>query len=136
MRSVRGITMRLNHINIRGPRDLLKKEQEFFCSILGLEVGYRPDFSNNGYWLYSGNQPIVHLTESELHFKNDKQGYFDHVALQSTKITKLIERLKKKEIDHSNVYIEETKVSQVFFKSPSGVGIEVGFENEKIESDL
>ena len=124
--------MNLHHVNIKGPRDLLEKEKAFFCSILGLADGHRPEFSSNGYWLYANDKPIVHLTESEKHFRNDRQGYFDHVAFQSSNLKKLIQLLKMNDIDHTIVYLQENDMSQVFLKSPSGTGIEINFENEKI----
>ncbi len=124
--------MNLHHINIKGPRDLLEQEKDFFCSVLGLREGHRPEFSSKGYWLYANGRPIVHLTESEKHFKNEKPGYFDHVAFQSSNLEKLVQLLKTRGVDHSIVYLHEIDMSQVFLKSPSGTGIEVNFENEKI----
>ena len=124
--------MNLHHINIKGPRELLEQEKEFFCSILGLREGHRPEFSSNGYWLYANDKPIVHLTESEKHFRNEKQGYFDHIAFQSSNLEKLVQLLKIRDVDHSVVYLQEIDMSQVFLKSPSGTGIEINFENEKI----
>ena len=124
--------MHLHHINIKGPIELLAKEKEFFCEVLGLEEGYRPEFSSNGFWLYADDKAIVHLSESEKHFKNEKQGFFDHIAFQSSGVKYLISTLKDKGINYSIVYLPEIDMSQVFFKSPSGTGIEVNFENEKI----
>ena len=124
--------MDLHHINIKGPRELLEQEKKFFCEVLGLREGHRPDFSSKGYWLYSDNKPIVHLTESEKHFENEKQGYFDHVAFQSTDPKNLIHLLEERGVDYSEVYLQEIDMSQIFFKSPSGTGIEVNFEKEKI----
>ncbi len=124
--------MNLHHINIKGPGELLEQEKEFFCSVLGLQQGHRPDFSSKGYWLCTNNKPIVHLTESKKHFKNEKQGFFDHVAFQSSDLNKFIQHLKERGVDYSVVYLQEIKMSQVFLKSPSGTGIEINFENEKI----
>lgn len=124
--------MDLHHINIKGPGELLDREKEFFCDVLGLREGHRPGFSSNGYWLYFDEKAIVHLSESEKHFKNERQGFFDHVAFQSSELKKLVQLLKKKGIDYSVVYLSELDMSQVFLKSPSGTGIEVNFENEKI----
>lgn len=124
--------MDLHHINIQGPRELLEKEKKFFCDIIGLQEGYRPDFSNIGCWLYANGKAIVHLTESDNHFKNDKQGYFDHVAFQSTDVQKLVSNLEEKEIKYTITYLSKIDMTQVFFKSPSGTGIEINFENEKV----
>jgi len=86
--------MKLHHINIKAPGDLLQQEKDFFCSVLGLREGNRPDFSSRGYWLYAGDKAIVHLSESDSHFRNEKQGFFDHVAFQTTNLKQLIQNLE------------------------------------------
>lgn len=124
--------MQLHHINIKGPRELLEKEKTFFCKALGLREGYRPNFSSRGHWLYAGENAIVHLSESSSHFGAENQGHFDHVAFQTSNLSNFIQVLKEMEIAHSTVYLEEIEMTQVFCKSPSGTGIEVNFQNEKI----
>ena len=99
--------------------------------MLGLQVGKRPKSSRDGYWLYAEDKAIVHLTESETHFFNEKQGYFDHAAFQATNLRKLIQILENKGLKFSTSYNPETEMTQVFFKAPSNTGIEVFFENEK-----
>ena len=124
--------MQLHHINIKAPRELLEQEKDFFCDVLGLQLGARPNFSSKGFWLYEGSRAIVHLSESESHFSNKKQGYFDHVAFQTTNLEKFIQILKSRKIDYSIVYLAEIEMTQIFFKAPSGTGIEVNFQNERI----
>ena len=124
--------MQLHHINIKGPWELLEKERDFFCEVLGLREGNRPNFSSRGYWLYAGKNAIVHLSESDSHIGAEKQGHFDHVAFQTSNISELIQTLKDSEIDHSVVYLAEIDMTQVFCKSPSGTGIEINFQGETI----
>ena len=128
--------MKLHHINIKAPKKLLEQEKNFFCEVLGLREGNRPNFSSNGYWLYTGEEAIVHLSESEAHFQNEKQGFFDHVAFQTTNLNKFIQVLEDREINYSTVYLPEINMTQVFFKTPLNTGIEVNFENENIQSTL
>ena len=47
-----GIT-ELNHINIRTTK--MEETKDFFIDIVGLEIGWRPDFDSHGYWLYCGD---------------------------------------------------------------------------------
>jgi len=49
------------HINIRVPQSKLARCRDFYCDILGLEVGPRPPFNSTGYWLYADGAPVVHL---------------------------------------------------------------------------
>ena len=86
--------MNLHHINIKGPKELIAQEQKFFVDILGLHAGWRPELTSNGVWLYANEQPIVHLTESDVHFKNENPSFFDHVAFQSSKLNQLIQLIK------------------------------------------
>ena len=122
--------MQLHHINIKGPKQLMEAERAFFCEVLGLQEGNRPSFSSGGYWLYAKNRAIVHLSESESHFGNEKQGCIDHVAFQTSGLANFIQVLKDRKIKHSIVYLSEIELTQVFFKAPSGTGIEVNFQNE------
>ena len=58
--------MQLDHINIRAPGELLEEVKDFYCGLFGLEDGFRPDFGQGGYWLYSEDRPVVHLSEDLL----------------------------------------------------------------------
>ena len=53
----------LNHINIR--TDKMEETKDFFVDVVGLSIGWRPDFDSHGYWLYCGEVPIVHLSLSD-----------------------------------------------------------------------
>ncbi len=126
--------MQIHHINISAPSELLEQEKQFFCKVLDLHEGFRPKFSRNGYWLYSDSKAIVHLTESDIHFKNERQGFFDHVAFQSTGLQRLVQNLEAMGIKYSTGYLPEIDMTQIFFETPSNTGIEVNFINEKIET--
>lgn len=124
--------MNLHHINITAPRELLEQEKIFFCEILGLQEGNRPNFSSKGYWLYADNKAVVHLTESETIFDSNKQGYIDHVAVQTSNLKMFIQTLNDREINYTTVYLPEIELTQVFVNAPSNTGIEINFKNEKI----
>lgn len=124
--------MQLHHINIKAPPALLDAEKYFFLDILGLCEGPRPAFTNPGYWLYSGDQPIVHLSVSEQHFASERQGYFDHVAFQSSGLPAFLHRLASAGLDYATSYIDTTATTQVFIHSPTGTRIEIGFANETV----
>jgi catechol 2,3-dioxygenase-like lactoylglutathione lyase family enzyme len=123
--------MNLHHINIKAPAALMEEEKRFFCDLLGLREGDRPDFSSKGHWLYSGEQAIVHLSLCEQHFPNESQSYFDHVAFQTSELPDLLQRLDSAGIKFSSNYVSELGMTQVFLKSPSATGIEVNCLDEK-----
>ena len=117
--------MNLHHINIKAPALLMEQEKRFFCEVLGLHEGPRPDFASQGYWLYSADKPIVHLSLSEQHFPNERQGYFDHVAFQTSELQDLLKRLETAGIEYSSNHLSQLGMTQIFLKSPSATGIEV-----------
>ena len=64
--------MHIEHINISAPRELIEEEKKFFCDIFDVKEGFRPKFSRNGYWLYSGGNALIHLTENDDHHALDQ----------------------------------------------------------------
>ena len=124
--------MQLHHINIKAPSDLLEAEKGFFLDILGLTEGPRPAFTKPGYWLYSDDRPIVHLSVSQQHFASERQGYFDHVAFQTTGLRSFLQRLQDADLDYSTSYIESRATTQIFINSPTGTKIEVSFVDEAL----
>jgi catechol-2,3-dioxygenase len=122
--------MKLDHINISAPMELLREVRDFYCSVLGLKEGYRPDFGQKGFWLYSTDKPLIHLSESDAVLAGMKQGHLNHVAFQTTGLEDMTERLKSKNIEYRSCYIAEINMSQLFFHDPAGTCIEVNFLNE------
>ena len=117
--------MRLHHINIKAPAPLLDEEMCFFRDVIGLTLGPRPAFDNPGYWLYAGDDPIVHLSLSQAHFSSEQPGYFDHVAFQTSELQALLQRVESAGLTYSTNRIDASRMTQVFLTSPTGTGIEV-----------
>lgn len=124
--------MHIDHINISAPAELLLEIRNFYCDVLGLTEGFRPKLSRDGFWLYSEGKPIIHLIESLEHHRNEKQGFFDHFALRATGLAKVLEKLNATGIEYKSSYKPEINLSQLFFKDPSGTGVELNFINESI----
>ena len=122
--------MHIDHINISAPMGLLQDVRDFYCDVLGFTEGFRPQFSRAGFWLYSEDKPLIHLFESEEHFSNEKQGYFDHFALRATGITKVLQKLNDSDIKHRTSFLHDIGLTQIFCKDPSGTGVELNFVNE------
>ena len=125
--------MHIEHINISAPIELLVEVKDFYCSILGLTNGHRPKSTINGFWLYSGQHALLHLAESNEHYKNEKQGYLDHVAFQTTGLQHIVNKLNENQIPFSHYHFTEVNKTQIFFKDPAGTGIEINFLNESLQ---
>lgn len=124
--------MYIDHVNIAAPMELLEEVRDFYCDVLGFTTGFRPNFSQVGFWLYAQEKALIHLVVSSRHHKNEKQGYMDHFALRTTGLTGVINQLNKHSIEHTTNHLSEIGVTQVFCKDPSGTGLELSFVNESL----
>jgi len=127
------LNMKLDHINIAAPMDLLEKTRDFYEQVLGLEDGPRPNFPFRGYWMYGEGRPIVHLMESEEHYPNEKRPYLDHVAFQSVGVNDFVQNLKSLAMTYTARNIPDFNIAQVFCHDPCGNGVEINFMNEAID---
>lgn len=116
--------MKIDHINIAAPWDLLQDVREFYCHVLQLEQGPRPDFGTRGFWLYGGGHPIVHLIESDNHYAPERAPYLDHIAFEVKGLEAYVARLESFKVDYWVNDISDFNISQVFCKDPCGNGVE------------
>lgn len=121
----------LNHINIRTM--LMEETKDFYCDVVGLEIGWRPDFGSHGYWLYCGEVPIVHLSLS------DPQGAprtvadgmgngFDHIGLSARDAASFEKNLKARGVSYAKRLAAGNRLVQIFVLDPNGVQVELAFD--------
>ena len=122
--------MRIDHINIKAPAELIEEVKDFYCRVLDLEPGFRPEFSSPGYWLYTADKPIVHLSISGDTVAPHSAGYLDHVAFQADGLEAVVERLTSLNVSMRRNYIPELDMTQIFIQDPAGTGIEINFPGE------
>ena len=122
--------MRIDHINIAAPMTLLDEVRNFYCVALQLEDGPRPDFGIQGYWLYGDGKPIVHLIESNNHYRAEKPQYLDHIAFKVQGLHDYTVRLEQLGVEYSVNHIPDFNISQVFCHDPCGNGVEANFAGE------
>ena len=122
-------TIGFNHYNLRAPRELMDKLNTFYCEVVGLTQGQRPPFDSFGYWLYAGDQCVLHL--SQAHTDEIRLTHvvttFDHVAFNCTGRTEMEERLKRHNIGFRTGRVPTLGLTQLFFDDPAGNGIELSF---------
>jgi catechol 2,3-dioxygenase-like lactoylglutathione lyase family enzyme len=120
------------HINIRCSVEDLSAIERFYSDVLGLRVGFRPNFSFPGAWLYDGDHPIIHIAARypQGSFVKDKHnGSVDHIAWKTSgaeAFRKHLQLLGLK-FDEQNV---ENAGYQVFLYDPVGTKLEFNFADE------
>jgi catechol 2,3-dioxygenase-like lactoylglutathione lyase family enzyme len=105
----------------------LERTKRFYVDVVGLEIGFRPELTFQGAWLYAGGEPIVHIIIGKPIAGRDT-GAVDHLALKATgDVEAALASLKAHGVEYTMRVLERTGVTQVFFRDPDGVGVELNF---------
>ena len=121
--------------------DDVDKTKDFYVDILGLEVGYRPDFPFKGYWLYlkeNKKAACIHLamrkqdTGQDYYIgkKDDVKsgsGAIDHVAFNCEDIEGMKNMFDSKSIEYTHRKVPGFPLEQLFVDDPDGVKVELNF---------
>lgn len=104
-----------------------ERTTRFYVDVVGLRVGPRPQLSFRGVWLYAGEQPIVHIIFDK-EVPTRETGAVDHLAFVARgSVDETLETLRRHGIEFTSRLIERTGVTQVFFRDPDNVGVELNF---------
>ena len=122
----------LDHFNIRAPKGQLSEVKDFYIDILGFKDGFRPKLSGRGQWLYAGSSAMVHLSEDENRTSRKGEDFLDHIAMRCVGVNEFAKKLNKYSIQYRLAYIPEIDLTQLFFKDPAGVTIELNFKGENL----
>ena len=136
---------KLDHVSIA--TDQLEDTKKFYCDLLGLKVGPRPKLKSSGYWLYSGDEAIIHLVETgpksdrEITFPDTKKparslentkitdlsetGMDNHIAMTVEESAGLVQFMKANKIAYWDRLLADRELYQVFVRDPNGVIIEL-----------
>src|SRR5439155_9055581 len=87
----------MNHFTVLS--DDLEVTKQFYCDLLGLEVGPRPNFQFPGWWLYAGDTPVLHVIHRK-QLNEVRAGVIDHMAFTATDLPGTAEKLKKANITY------------------------------------
>ena len=119
----------IDHFNLRAERALLDQLRDFYVDIVGLRDGERPGFSSFGYWLYAGEQAVLHLSEA----RADEQcarfvsGTFNHVSFHCRDRAGYENRLQQASLDYRLAQVPDSGIYQIFLADPAGNGVELIF---------
>ena len=121
--------------------DDLESTRRFYCDVLGLKEGFRPELTFPGYWLYLGDTPCVHVGEWDAYVVWTKEagipvssraagtGPLDHIAFNATGYDETLERLERLGIEASSNELDDIGLRQLFIRDPNGLMIELNFRD-------
>ena len=123
----------LNHFNIVAPTQLMARVRDFYVDVLGLAEGYRPDFGIPGYWLYAGENALVHLVDGGTTGSTSGAasgtgtGHLDHIAFTATDLDGTESCLKARGWEYKKIEYPDFHLTQLFTHDPIGLGVEMNF---------
>jgi catechol 2,3-dioxygenase-like lactoylglutathione lyase family enzyme len=116
--------LNLNHINIVTNR--VAETVRFYEEVVGLKSKKRPNFPNDGAWLYLGDRALVHvnLQINDEQMLGTSEGSLSHYAFQIDDMDELRDHLKKLCIEYEEWGVPGTEMWQVFVKDPNNIDVE------------
>ena len=117
----------------------IEETKNFYCDILGLTPGFRPDLDFPGYWLYLGDVPCLHIAEWKTYAVFTKRvdipmstksvgtGPLDHIAFNATGFDDIARKLNKRKIPYKDNRLDDIGLAQIFIQDPNGVTLELNF---------
>ena len=112
--------------------DDLEATKAFYCDVLGLEAGDRPELPFPGYWLYLDGVPCVHVAERAAYEAQLERmglpradGPVDHLAFAAANHDALVARLDAAGVEAVSNDVPAAGIRQLFFEDPNGVRIEL-----------
>lgn len=122
--------------------------RDWFCRVLGFRSGYHPEFGFPVYWLYIGDQDVVHIGQANhsehqdvyLSTPSDKEGVdygaaglpgsgrIDHVCFNCENIQEFIDRLQRNGVPFGERKAHNSNLYQLFMREPiNGMKLELNF---------
>lgn len=94
----------------------------FFTDVVGLRIGERPPFRFPGWWLYAGEQAVVHIA---LGPARGEGGAVDHVAFRLDSAASVRQRLTDGGWRFREARVPESGEPQFFIAIPEGPVVEL-----------
>ena len=126
--------------------------RDWFVNNLGFRDGYHPEFGFPVYWLYIGDQDVMHIGKARhsehqdtyLKTPSDLEGVdyaaagapgsgrIDHLCLNCEGIEEFIDRLTANGVDFSERKAHNSNLYQLFMREPiNGIKVELNFSAEE-----
>ena len=118
---------KLDHVNIRTTR--LDVMINWYTEVLGMSIGYRPDFSFAGAWMYAGDNSPVHLIkiDGEQGIGSEAKLKLEHFAFSASGGKEFEGKLSKRNESYKKIDIPSIGLYQINLWDPDGNHIHVDF---------
>jgi catechol 2,3-dioxygenase-like lactoylglutathione lyase family enzyme len=123
----------------------IEAAREFYERAVGLRAGDRPPLQFDGYWLYAGDTPCLHLADRAQYAAHartlglavdsaaragasdagDAGGAVDHIAFSARDYDAVTERLARAGIEPVRNDVSGGGPRQLFFDDPDGLRVEI-----------
>jgi len=119
--------------------DDIEATRDFYCDVLGLSVGERPQLGFGGYWLYLGNIACLHVADraSYTSYKarvgtpvpqqTTDTGAVDHIAFNATGFDDMLAALDRRALTYRRNDLDDIGLKQLFVQDPNNVTLELNF---------
>ena len=112
--------IRFNHVNIRvGDQETVR---DFLTAVIGLKTGPRPPFDFHGYWLYLGEDPVIHLAPRHA---PGEIGWVNHIAFSGYDFNLKTAELSAAGFVFKTQTLPDSDIRQIFLNGPEGIRIEL-----------
>ena len=130
---------RMDHFSIRTTK--LEETREFYETTLGMKVGERPPLPFPGYWLYLGDDTVIHLVGIDEDNPDGLNNYLgeidvnqlsgsgavDHLAFRASDALNLVNKLKIKKVPYRERVVQEMNLYQLFVEDPNNITLELNY---------
>ncbi len=124
--------MNIDHVTLRTAD--LEATRTFLETVLGLTVGYRPPFPFPGYWLYEGDEPIVHLIPGGGRMVGRDAETIDHAGFRLSDYAGSREKLETLGIRYSTMDLPDLGERRLFVHTPGGILLELVFRENPMRA--
>jgi catechol 2,3-dioxygenase-like lactoylglutathione lyase family enzyme len=123
--------------------DDLEKTRRFYCDLLGMRVGDRPNLGFAGYWLYLGDTACLHLADRASYTaykarvgtpvpqQTTDTGAIDHIAFNARDFPAMAARLGEAGLAFRENRIEDFGLRQIFVQDPNAITLELNFRDSE-----
>ena len=117
--------------------DNIDATRDFYCDVLGMQVGPRPPLGFAGHWVYLGDVPCIHIAEWDSYRRHSESlgipvssraagtGPVDHIAFNAVDYESVKARLAAHGAKAGENHVPGVGLRQLFLADPNGVKIEI-----------